>query len=45
LLLFEDPAATFKIPALERPAFAKVAATAHPYDVLTVSELSGYAET
>ncbi|WP_326640043.1 recombinase family protein [Streptosporangium sp. NBC_01755] len=39
VLLFEDPATTSKIPALERPAFAKVAATAHPGDVLTVSEL------
>lgn len=39
VLLFEDPATTPKIPALERPAFAKVAAAAHPGDVLTVSEL------
>ncbi|WP_433381388.1 recombinase family protein [Streptosporangium sp. CA-115845] len=39
MLLFEDPATTSKIPALERPAFAKVAAAAHPGDVLTVSEL------
>lgn len=39
VLLFEDPATTSKIPALERPAFAKVAAAAHPGDVLTVSEL------
>lgn len=38
VLLFEDPATTSKIPALERPAFAKAAA-AHPGDVLTVSEL------
>jgi DNA invertase Pin-like site-specific DNA recombinase len=38
-VLFEDPATTSKIPALERPAFAKVAAAAHPGDVLTVSEL------
>lgn len=37
--LFEDPATTSKIPALERPAFAKVAAAAHPGDTLTVSEL------
>ncbi|MFI0454562.1 recombinase family protein [Actinomadura sp. 6N118] len=37
--LFEDPATTSKIPALERPAFAKVAAVAHPGDTLTVSEL------
>jgi len=39
MLLFEDPATTSKIPALERPAFAKVAAAAYPGDVLTVSEL------
>ncbi|MFF3672115.1 recombinase family protein [Microtetraspora malaysiensis] len=39
VLLFEGPATTSKIPALERPAFAKVAAAAHPGDVLTVSEL------
>ncbi|MER5627329.1 hypothetical protein ABT061_40535 [Streptosporangium sp. NPDC002544] len=39
--LFEDPAATSKIPALERPAFARVAAAAHPGDTLTVSELFG----
>ncbi|MFC5831121.1 recombinase family protein [Nonomuraea insulae] len=39
VLLFEDPATTSKIPALERPAFAKVASAAHPGDVLTVSEL------
>jgi DNA invertase Pin-like site-specific DNA recombinase len=39
VLLFEDPATTSKIPALERPAFAKVAAAAHPGDILTVSEL------
>ncbi|MER6952100.1 recombinase family protein [Nonomuraea sp. NPDC000554] len=39
MLLFEDPATTSKIPALERPAFARVAAAAHPGDVLTVSEL------
>ncbi|RVX40896.1 DNA invertase Pin-like site-specific DNA recombinase [Nonomuraea polychroma] len=39
VLLFEDPATTSKIPALERPAFAKVAAAPHPGDVLTVSEL------
>jgi DNA invertase Pin-like site-specific DNA recombinase len=39
VLLFEDPATTSKIPALERPAFAKVAATAYSGDVLTVSEL------
>jgi DNA invertase Pin-like site-specific DNA recombinase len=38
VLLFEDPATTSKIPALERPAFAEVAAAAHPGDVLTVSE-------
>ncbi|MEV1168740.1 recombinase family protein [Nonomuraea sp. NPDC049784] len=36
--LFEDPATTSKIPALERPAFARIAA-AHPGDTLTVSEL------
>ncbi|MFE0156043.1 recombinase family protein [Nonomuraea sp. NPDC059007] len=39
VLLFEDPATTSKVPALERPAFAKVAAAAHPGDTLTVSEL------
>jgi hypothetical protein len=39
VLLFEDPATASKIPALERPAFAKMAAAAHPGDVLTVSEL------
>jgi DNA invertase Pin-like site-specific DNA recombinase len=39
VLLFEDPATTSKIPALERPAFAKVASAAHPGDTLTVSEL------
>ncbi|MEU0567308.1 recombinase family protein [Nonomuraea sp. NPDC005983] len=39
VLLLEDPATTSKIPALERPAFARVAAAAHPGDVLTVSEL------
>lgn len=39
MLLCEDPASTFKIPALERPAFARVAAAAHPGDTLTVSEL------
>ncbi|WP_440107818.1 recombinase family protein [Streptosporangium sp. H16] len=39
VLLFEDPATTSKIPALERPAFGKIAAKAHPGDTLTVSEL------
>ncbi|GIH95102.1 recombinase family protein [Planobispora siamensis] len=39
VLLFEDPATTSKVPALERPAFGQVAAAAHPGDVLTVSEL------
>ncbi|WP_326822704.1 recombinase family protein [Streptosporangium sp. NBC_01756] len=39
VLLFEDPATTSKIPALERPAFGKIAARAHPGDTLTVSEL------
>ncbi|HEX4814529.1 MAG TPA: recombinase family protein [Nonomuraea sp.] len=39
VLLFEDPATTSKIPVLERPAFAKVAAAAHPGDILIVSEL------
>lgn len=39
VLLFEDPATTSKIPALSRPAFARVAAAAHPGDTLTVSEL------
>ncbi|MFC9971167.1 recombinase family protein [Spirillospora sp. NPDC127200] len=37
--LFEDPATTSKIPALERPAFTRVAAAAHPGDTLTVSGL------
>jgi DNA invertase Pin-like site-specific DNA recombinase len=37
--LFEDPATTSKVPALERPAFGRVAAAAHPGDTLTVSEL------
>jgi DNA invertase Pin-like site-specific DNA recombinase len=37
--LFEDPATTSKIPALGRPAFGQIAATAHPGDTLTVSEL------
>ncbi|MGV9309841.1 recombinase family protein [Nonomuraea sp. NPDC003727] len=39
VLLFEDPATTSKIPALERPAFARIAAASHPGDTLTVSEL------
>ncbi|MFB4284986.1 recombinase family protein [Nonomuraea sp. MTCD27] len=39
VLLFEDSATTSKIPALERPAVARVAAAAHPGDVLAVSEL------
>ncbi|MBB5781858.1 hypothetical protein HD596_008614 [Nonomuraea jabiensis] len=39
VLVFEDPAPTSKIPALERPAFAKVASAAHPGDTLTVSGL------
>ncbi|GGL46969.1 recombinase family protein [Planomonospora parontospora] len=39
VLLFEDPATTSKIPALERPAFGHLAAAAHPGDALTVSEL------
>lgn len=39
VLLFEDPATTSKIPALQRPAFAKVASAAHPGDTLTVPEL------
>ncbi|WP_197048856.1 recombinase family protein [Streptosporangium roseum] len=39
VLLFEDPATTSKIPALDRPAFSKIAAKAHPGDTLTVSEL------
>jgi DNA invertase Pin-like site-specific DNA recombinase len=39
VLLFEDPATTSKIPALDRPAFGKIAAKAHPGDTLTVSEL------
>jgi DNA invertase Pin-like site-specific DNA recombinase len=33
------PATTSKIPALERLAFARIAAAAHPGDILTVSEL------
>jgi DNA invertase Pin-like site-specific DNA recombinase len=37
--LYEDPATTSKIPALNRPAFGKVAGAAHPGDTLTVSEL------
>jgi DNA invertase Pin-like site-specific DNA recombinase len=37
--LYEDPATTSKIPALRRPAFGRIAATAHPGDTLTVSEL------
>jgi hypothetical protein len=28
--LYEDPATTSKIPALNRPAFGKVAGAAHP---------------
>lgn len=39
VLLFEDPATTSKIPALDRPAFGKIATRAHPGDTLTVSEL------
>ncbi|MFI7423702.1 hypothetical protein [Nonomuraea sp. NPDC049684] len=39
VLLFEDPATTSKIPALDRPAFGTIAAKAHPGDTLTVSEL------
>jgi DNA invertase Pin-like site-specific DNA recombinase len=39
VLLSEDPATTSKIPALERLAFARIAAAAHPGDILTVSEL------
>lgn len=39
VLLFEDPATTSKIPALDRPAFGKITATAHPGDSLIVSEL------
>jgi DNA invertase Pin-like site-specific DNA recombinase len=37
--LYEDPATTSKIPALNRPAFGRIAAAAHPGDTLTVSEL------
>ena len=37
--LYEDPATTSKIPALQRPAFGRVAVAAHPGDTLTVSEL------
>jgi len=37
--LYEDPATTSKIPALDRPAFGKAAAAAHPGDTLTISEL------
>ncbi|MFD1938694.1 MULTISPECIES: hypothetical protein [Nonomuraea] len=32
VLLFEDPATISKAPALERPAFAGIAAAAHPGD-------------
>lgn len=39
MLLLEDPATTSKIPALQRPAFARVASAAHPGNTLTVSEL------
>jgi DNA invertase Pin-like site-specific DNA recombinase len=39
VLLFEDAATTSKVPALERPAFAKLAAAANPGDTVTVSEL------
>jgi DNA invertase Pin-like site-specific DNA recombinase len=39
VLLYEDPATTSKIPALQRPAFGRIAAAAHPGDTLTVSEL------
>lgn len=35
VLLFEDSATTSKIPALQRPAFARVASPAHPSDTLT----------
>lgn len=37
--LYEDPATTSKVPALQRPAFSRIAAAAHPGDTLTVSEL------
>lgn len=37
VLLVKDPATTSKVPTLERPAFARAAAAAHPGDVLTVS--------
>ena len=39
VVLSEDPATTSKVPALERPAFGRIAAAAHPGDTLTVSEL------
>ncbi|MEV5584094.1 recombinase family protein [Nonomuraea pusilla] len=39
VLLFEDPATTSKIPALDRPAFGKIAAKGRPGDTVTVSEL------
>lgn len=39
VLLFEDPATTSRTPALQRPAFGRIAAAAHPGDTLTVSEL------
>jgi hypothetical protein len=42
VLLFEDPTTTSKIPALEQPAFAKVASAAHPSDTLTVSEIPSW---
>ena len=37
--LYEDSATTSKVPALQRPAFSRIAAAAHPGDTLTVSEL------
>ncbi|MFD5784082.1 recombinase family protein [Streptomyces sp. NPDC126933] len=37
--VYEDPATSSKIPALDRPAFRRVAEEAHPGDDLYVSEL------
>lgn len=45
VLLFEDPATTSKIPALERPAFGRVAAAAHPGDTPRFRSCSGSAAT
>ncbi|MER7365809.1 hypothetical protein [Nonomuraea wenchangensis] len=42
VLLFEDPATTSKIPALDRPAFGKIAAKAHPGDTLRAGARPGW---